>query len=146
MKGARLLNKYIVKERRSDGFYRKPWKKGGGALRWTKWQTVSSHGALEEALDAAIVTAGLACRAVFCRGKQISDGPQLRLTAPAVGLRFRHARLLAADYSTPLECVVTAVRQGDVYYRPVEGGSPGTFPLADWDRWTLPFSGQIQGT
>ncbi len=62
------------------------------------------------------------------------------------GLRFRHARLLAADYSTPLGCVVTAVRQGNVYYRPVEGGSPGTFSLADWDRWTLPFSGQIQGT
>jgi hypothetical protein len=62
------------------------------------------------------------------------------------GTRFRHARLLDADYSTPLECVVTAVRQGDVYYRPVEGGSPGVFPLADWNRWTLPFSGQIQGT
>jgi hypothetical protein len=140
------MNKYIVKERRPDGFYRNPYKKGGRALRWTKWRTVSSHESLDEATKAAIVTVGLACRAVFYRGEQISDGPRLRLTAPPVGTRFRHARLLDADYSTPLECVVTAVRQGDVYYRPVEGGSPGVFPLADWDRWTLPFSRQIQGT
>jgi hypothetical protein len=77
------MNRYIVKERLSDGFYHKPWKRNGGALRWTKWKTISSHDALDEALNAATVTVGLACRAVFYRGKQISDGCVARGNRPA---------------------------------------------------------------
>ena len=34
------MNKYLVKERRPDGFYRNPYKKGGKATRWTKWKTI----------------------------------------------------------------------------------------------------------
>jgi hypothetical protein len=71
------MSKYLVKERHPDGFYRNPYKKGGRAMRWTKWKTVSSHEILEEATKAAIVTVGLACRAVFYKGERISSGPRL---------------------------------------------------------------------
>lgn len=42
--------------------------------------------------------------------------------AVKVGDRFLHARLLRDDYRTPQECRITAIRQGVVYYKPVDGG------------------------
>ena len=40
------------------------------------------------------------------------------------GHTFRHARMLNDDRRTPMECTVTAVRGGNVYYRPTAWG-PG---------------------
>lgn len=72
------MKKFIVKERRPDGFYKNPYRRGGKGLRWTKWKTVSTHTDLYEATRAAIVTVGVHCRAVFYDGNQISDGNKLR--------------------------------------------------------------------
>lgn len=73
------MNKFIVKERRPDGFYRNPYRKGGKGLRWTQWKTVASFDTVEEATKAAIVHVGLAVRAVFYKGSKISDGPKIEV-------------------------------------------------------------------
>ena len=56
------------------------------------------------------------------------------------GQIFKHRKWLDPEQSDrPLECVVTAVREGTVYYRAryVDGqlGKPACFPVEQWDRW-----------
>ena len=72
------MSKFIVKERRPDGVYRNPYRKGGLGRRWTAWKTVASFDTVEEATKAADIRVGVAIRAVFYKGNQISDGPALR--------------------------------------------------------------------
>lgn len=60
------------------------------------------------------------------------------------GDRFEHRRYLRPDENSPLVCVVTAVRQGVIYYRPDYGvhddgtpwlGSPSYFPADQESRY-----------
>jgi len=46
----------------------------------------------------------------------------VRTDLPKVGLRFAHRRIIEADSRAPMLFVVSAVRRGVVYYRPVDGG------------------------
>jgi hypothetical protein len=69
--------KYIVKQKDYAGVYRNPYIKGGAAMKWGKWRTLSTHDTLADALAAATVTAGLSKRSVFFRGKKISNGENL---------------------------------------------------------------------
>ena len=73
------MNKFIVKERRSVGTYRNPYRKGGRATRFTDWQTVSTHDSIQEAVSKiCAVVSGASRWAIFHKGKQISDGPKLQ--------------------------------------------------------------------
>lgn len=71
------MAKYIVKASTCLGSYSNPYKKGGRALSWGKWKTISTHDTLEAALEAAVARVGLARRAVFYKGKQISSEDKL---------------------------------------------------------------------
>lgn len=46
------------------------------------------------------------------------------------GTRFVHAQWLDAT-NAPLECVVTRIAKGVVYWRPANGGRPTTFNVDD---------------
>jgi hypothetical protein len=66
------------------------------------------------------------------------------------GTKFLHSRYLDVGKlpeKVQLTCVITAVRMGVVYYRPVYGthddgtpwlGSPAYFPKEQAERWMLP--------
>lgn len=41
---------------------------------------------------------------------------------PTVGMKFEHARVLIPDKSKAQTYVVTAIREGCVYYKPIDGG------------------------
>lgn len=71
------MAKFIVKERQYAGTYRNPYLRGGRGMKWGPWKTRSSHDTLREALAAAVVTVGLAKRAVFYKGSQVSDNGKL---------------------------------------------------------------------
>jgi hypothetical protein len=71
------MNKFIVKEKKYDGMYYNPYKKGGRAVRFTPWKTLSKHDTLEEAQKAATVIVGLSKRAIFYKGSRISNGPRI---------------------------------------------------------------------
>lgn len=65
------------------------------------------------------------------------------------GTKFLHSRYLDVGKlpeKVPQLCVVTAIRQGAIYYRPVFGthddgtpwlGSPTYFPKEQTERWVL---------
>ncbi len=67
------MNNFIVKEATFGGTYANPYKRGGRGMKWNKWQTVSKHATLAEALANAVVTVGLSKRAVFHKGEKLSD-------------------------------------------------------------------------
>lgn len=51
-----------------------------------------------------------------------------------MGDRFTHAHYTTED-RTPLECRVTAVREGRVHWRPSDGGPPMHFGVAATSRY-----------
>lgn len=50
------------------------------------------------------------------------------------GTRFLH-RSWRVEGHRPLECVVTRIEKGVVYWRPATGGKPLYFPLSAADRF-----------
>ncbi len=72
-----MAAKYLVKSSTCLGTYSNPYKKGGRAMAWGKWKTISKHDSLEEALAAAVVRVGLARRAVFYKGVKLSEEDRL---------------------------------------------------------------------
>lgn len=54
------------------------------------------------------------------------NAPRLQVLALRGGTRFVHASWLDGA-NAPLECVVTRVALGVVYWRPADGGAPMTF-------------------
>ena len=60
---------------------------------------------------------------------------------PSKGTIFQHQRFLDPNTNEPLQCKVTAVRGGNVYFRPFYGqhedgsdwlGAPYFLPLTQW--------------
>lgn len=53
------------------------------------------------------------------------------------GETFTHAHWLD-EQNQPLRCIVTAVRHGVIYYKPVSGGTSFYFPIEEAARYTRP--------
>lgn len=59
-----------------------------------------------------------------------ADLTAMRLTVLKQGAHFLHATWIN-DANAPLECVVTRIAKGIVYWRPAAGGKPMYFPADD---------------